>query len=180
MSNTEPWRNPPPAPTLQEVRQHVSPQSMFVEFLRSWWPALLWAAFIFTMSTDYFSAIHTGRLFEPVFRWFYPALTSDQFDTIHHYIRKAAHFTEYFVFFLLLHRAVRTSRHVASGWQWSSALFAWLIAAAYSATDEIHQIFVPSRGPSPLDSLLDSTGALAALLILFLLYRRSLRKTANG
>jgi VanZ family protein len=41
--------------------------------------------------------------------------------------------------------------------------------------DEVHQIFVPSRGPSPWDSLLDSTGALVALFVLFLLYRRFLR-----
>jgi len=175
MSTTEPWRNPPPAPNLHEVRQRVSTRSMLLELLRAWWPALLWAAFIFTMSTDYFSAAHTGRFFEPIFRWLYPSLTGDQFDIIHHYIRKTAHFVEYFIFFLLLYRAIRSSRHVTSGWQWSSALFAWLIAATYSALDEIHQIFVPSRGPSPLDSLLDSTGALIALLVLFILYRRSRR-----
>jgi VanZ family protein len=173
---TEPWRNPPPAPTLDEVRQRVSPQSMLLELVRAWWPALLWAIFIFTMSTDTFSSEHTSHFFEPLLRWFIPSLTEDQFDVIHHFIRKSAHFIEYFIFFLLLYRAVRSTRH-ARGWQWSSALVAWLIAASYSALDEIHQIFVPSRGPSPWDSLLDSTGALIALLVLFILYRRSLQKS---
>jgi VanZ family protein len=146
---------------------------MLLEFLRAWWPALLWAAFIFTMSTDYFSSDHTSEFFEPPLHWLFPSLTGDQLDLIHHYIRKSAHFIEYFIFFLFLHRAVRSSRRVSREWNWSSALIAWLIAAVYSAFDEIHQIFVPSRGPSPWDSLLDSTGALIALLVLFLLYRRS-------
>jgi VanZ family protein len=127
---------------------------------------------IFLLSTDSFSANQTSHFFEPLLRWIYAPLTADQFETIHHFIRKSAHFIEYFMFFLLLYRGVRGSRH---GWRWSWALVAWLIAAAYSALDEIHQIFVPSRGPSPLDSLLDSTAALIALLVLFFLYRRMLR-----
>ena len=187
MSTTEPWRNPRPAPNLDEVRQRVSPQSMLFALLQAWWPALLWAVFIFFMSTDTFSSPHTSRFFEPILHWLIPSLTDDQFDIIHHFIRKSAHFTEYFIFFLLLYRAVRSTRPWRSHswlrsstqpsprpWQWSSALVAWLIAATYSALDELHQIFVPSRGPSPWDSLLDSTGALIALLILFILYRRSL------
>ena len=127
---------------------------------------------IFLLSTDSFSSNQTGLLFEPLIRWFCPSRTAKQFDILHHFIRKCAHFAEYFVFFLLLYRGVRGSRR---GWHWSWALIAWLIAAAYSALDEIHQIFVPSRGPSPLDSLLDSTAALIALLVLFVLYRRFLR-----
>lgn len=168
MSTTEPWRNPRPAPNLDEVRQRIPPSA----FLRAWWPALAWATMIFVMSTDSFSANQTSHFFEPLLRWIYPALAADQFDFIHHFIRKMAHFVEYFIFFLLLYRGVRGPR---PGWHWSWALVAWLIAAGYSALDEIHQIFVPSRGPSPLDSLLDSTGALIALLVLFFLYRRILR-----
>jgi len=169
---TEPWRNPRPAPNLDEVRHHVPPRTLLAAALRAWWPALVWAAMIFLLSTDSFSSSQTGLLFEPLIRWFCPSLTAKQFDIIHHIIRKCAHFAEYFVFFLLLYRGVRGSRR---GWHWSWALIAWLIAAAYSALDEIHQIFVPSRGPSPLDSLLDSSAALIALLVLYFLYRRFLR-----
>jgi VanZ family protein len=88
---------------------------------------------------------------------------------VHHIIRKCAHFTEYFVFFLLLYRAVRAGR---SGWRWTWGMAALLITAAYSATDEFHQSFVPSRGASAYDSLLDSTGAFVALVILWLWFRR--------
>jgi VanZ family protein len=169
MAAHEPWRNPPPAPNLDEVRRRIPPREMLLAVLRAWWPAFLWAGFIFTMSTDSFSAEHTGRFFEPILRWLFPALTADQFELAHHIIRKSAHFVEYFIFFVLLYRGVRAGRR---GWHWSWAFLAWGIAAVYSATDEIHQIFVPSRGASAWDSLLDTTAALAALLVLSLVYRR--------
>jgi VanZ family protein len=165
----EPWRNPPPPPSNDELR-HRAP-SFGWNLLRAWWPALVWAAFIFIMSTDSFSSAHTSRFFEPLLRWLFPGITADQFDLIHHIIRKSAHFVEYFIFFVLLYRGVRITRGARAGWHWSWALMAWLIAAVYSALDEIHQIFVPSRGPSAWDSLIDTTGALIALFVVFLLYR---------
>jgi VanZ family protein len=138
-------------------------------WLRAWWPALLWAAVIFTLSTDTFSAAHTASIFEPIFRWLIPSLTEDQFDLIHYCIRKTAHFTEYFVFALLLYRGVRSGN---KGWRWSWALTALFIAAGYSALDEIHQAFVASRTASPYDSLLDSAGAFVAIAALYLWFRR--------
>jgi hypothetical protein len=53
---------------------------------------LLWAAVIFTMSTDTFSADHTAAVISTL-RWFYPALTEDRFAVIHHFIRKFTHFS---------------------------------------------------------------------------------------
>jgi VanZ family protein len=129
---------------------------------------LLWAAVIFLASTDSFSSEHTSSVFQPLLRWLLPALTISQFDRIHHLIRKSAHFTEYFIFFLLLYRGLRGVRR---GWHLSWALLAWFIAATYSELDEIHQSFVTSRGASAWDSLLDSVGALVALAVVFLFYR---------
>lgn len=149
--------------------------SRLPNWLRAWWPALAWAAMISILSTDTFSAEHTSRIIEPLLRWLIPSISPDTLDLVHHLIRKSAHFTEYFIFFLLLYHGIRATRKTNLRWHWSWALIAWLIAALYSVLDEIHQIFVPSRGPSPWDSLLDSTGALFALIVLFLLYRRFLR-----
>jgi VanZ family protein len=163
----QPWRNPRPAPQLSDVQPRLS-QIPPVQWLVAWWPSLLWAAVIFTMSTDAFSAEHTGMIIWPILRWIYPALTIDQFAIIHHLIRKTAHFTEYFVFALLLFRGIRGSR---VGWRWSWGLLALFIAAVYSALDEIHQAFVASRTASPYDSLLDSIGAFAAIIFLLLWFR---------
>ena len=62
----------------------------------------------------------------------------------------------YFVFGLLLFRAIRMPE---KGWAWRWAFLAVLIAALYASSDEIHQIFVPSRGASIWDALLDTGSA---------------------
>ncbi len=174
MPSSKPWRNPRPAPTLGEVRHRVPPKSMLPAWLRAWWPALLWSAVIFFASTDTFSSDHTASVFGVVLRWFAPSLSDTAFLIIHFYIRKSAHFTEYFIFYSLLYRGIRGSR---IGWHWSWAFAAWFIAAAYAALDEIHQSFVASRHASAWDSLLDSSGALFALLVLFLIHRLRRRPT---
>ena len=162
------WRNPGPAPQLNEVRRGVPAQAYASAFFRSWWPALLWAGLIFFLSTDTFSSEHTGSVIYAVFHWLVRSLTLEQFEPIHYLIRKAAHFTEYFIFCVLLFRGAR-GRH--EGWRWTWALAALSIAAGYSALDEIHQAFVASRTASIWDSLLDSAGAFAASLALFAWYR---------
>jgi VanZ family protein len=137
-------------------------------WLRTWWPAFLWAAVIFIMSTDAFSAQHTASFIEPILRWFIPGLTHTQFYLIHHYTRKSAHFVEYFIFCLLLYRGIRGSR---IGWRWSWGLAALFIASGYSALDEVHQAFIASRQASPYDSLIDSVGAFFAFATIWLWLR---------
>jgi VanZ family protein len=151
------------------MRRGGSSERFVSAFFRSWWPAVLWGCLIFYFSTDTFSSAHTGTVLYAVFHWLVSALTLEQFAPIHHVIRKSAHFTEYFVFCVLLFRGARGERE---GWRWTWALAALSIAAGYSALDELHQAFVASRTASPWDSLLDSVGAFAASLVLFVWYRR--------
>ena len=73
------------------------------------------------------------------------------------------------MFGVLLFRGVRAGR---AGWRWAWGTAALLIAAGYSVTDEFHQSFLASRTASGYDSLLDTTGALAALLVLWRWFRR--------
>ena len=172
MTSSESVRNPRPTPDLDEAGSRVAPTSSIHAWLRVWWPALLWSGVIFFASTDTFSSSHTALVFDPLLRWLFPFLSDDRIDAIHFFIRKSAHFSEYFVFFVLLYRAIGRGR---TGWRWSWALAAWSIAAAYSVLDEFHQSFVASRTASPWDSLLDSTGAFFALIALFFFYLLSRR-----
>ena len=167
MPDSQPWRNPRPAPQLAEIQGRLSPPREW-GWLRAWWPAIVWACVIFSMSTDSFSAEHTASLFEPVLRWLIPSLTENQFLSIHYFIRKSAHFSEYFVFCLLLYRSVRAGR---KGWRRTWGIAALSVAAGYSILDEIHQAFVASRTASPYDSLLDSVGAFVAFATLWLWFR---------
>lgn len=166
MSEPQPWRNPRPAPSLAEIRARTPTPR--VVWLWAWWPAILWAGVIFVMSTDTFSAEHTASIFGPILRWLKPGMTKAQFQAIHHLIRKSAHFSEYFIFCLLIYRAVRGAR---KGWRWTWGFAALFCAAGYSALDEIHQAFVASRTASAYDSLLDSVGAFVAMGVLWLWFR---------
>src|SRR5258707_9268151 len=126
-------------------------------WLRAWWPAIVWACIIFVMSTDRFSSEHTAYFFEPVLRWLIPSLTAHQFEVIHYCLRKSAHFTEYFLFCMLIYRGARGGR---TGWRWTLGLAAFSVAVGISALDEIHQGFVARRHAPPHHSLNDSTGPL--------------------
>jgi len=167
VSDPQPWRNPRPAPNLPEVQPRLS-KLLIPGWLRSWWPAFLWAAVIFSMSTDTFSYEHTSYVIPPVLHWLLPFLSEYQLEVIHYFIRKCAHFTEYFIFALLLYRGVRGA---GRGWLWTWGLAALSVAAAYAALDEIHQAFVASRTASAYDSLLDSIGAFFAIATLYLWFR---------
>ena len=76
-------------------------------------------------------------------------------------LRKLAHATVYAALTYLWWRALRAG----SGPDPTRPLAAaWLIAIAYSATDEWHQTFVTGRHGSPADVLIDAAGASAAAL----------------
>lgn len=80
-----------------------------------------------------------------------------------------AHFLEYALLGTLVYVAARTNAR-----DWRAVAFAILIAAAYAATDEIHQAFVPGRMPDIADWGLDVLGAnVGALLALRLDSRKA-------
>jgi VanZ family protein len=136
--------------------------------LKYWLPAIVWAILISFASTDTFSSSHTSRIILPALHWLFPYASGETLERLHYLIRKSAHFTEYFAFGFFLLRAVREEHR---GWQIRWAIIALGIAAGYSALDEFHQWFVPSRTASPWDSLLDTTGAATAQFVLWLWFR---------
>lgn len=126
------------------------------------WPVLLWATIISLFSTGAFTDAHTSRIIIPVLHWLFSKASYHTLLVMHHYIRKTAHFVEYFIFSLLVLRAIRAGRR---DHQLAWALAAIAIVAGYASLDEFHQSFVPGRTAAVSDVLLDTTGGTAAQLI---------------
>lgn len=143
--------------------------------VKYWLPPFVWIALIFSASADPRSYEHSGELlgyFEPLLHWLFPSLSPAQLETIHHLFRKCAHLCEYAVLALLLWRAIRQPvKNDRLPWNWTEARLALLIVMLYAATDEFHQIFVPSRTALVSDVFIDTVGGTAGLFALWILGR---------
>lgn len=150
-----------------EPRSHPSPPR---------WPFLLrlallvgWMGLIFLFSADSDSGLKSGGLLEPILELL-ASLTGplgpQARETLHLLLRKGAHFSEYAVL-ALLWAGVLPQRP-------RRLILAFALTVAYAATDELHQAFVPNRGPSPVDVLIDASGAAVALTLYRLRAKRPL------
>lgn len=84
-------------------------------------------------------------------------------------VRKAAHASEYALLGILLTGAVLDIRK-----PWRRRLLAcFLIGAAYAASDEFHQLFVPGRSGQIMDVVIDSVGVAAGLILACLAIKAS-------
>jgi hypothetical protein len=123
---------------------------------------------IWTLSSDEFSSESTGRFLFPLLRWLFPELSIGAVYELHHFVRKAAHFSEYALLGLLAFRAIALT---LSSTALRIAASAVLFACAVSAIDETRQSFSLARTGSIWDVALDVLGAATAVLLLVLLKR---------
>jgi len=118
----------------------------------AWAPVAVWAGLIFALSAQ-------------------PNLTFMPDAGADFVVRKLGHMAVFGILALLLWRAVAATTNLRRPWAWGLVL-----AVLYAATDELHQAFVETRHPSPLDVGIDAAGALiavvAVLLIQFVQSRR--------
>ena len=123
-------------------------------FLKYWLPVILWCSLIFWLSS--IQHLDTG--------W-------GLWDFI---LRKCAHMAEYGVLYLLARRAFAgtpsaswfdklTTLSKVEGLRINPTMAGFVFAVLYAASDEFHQSFVPTRGPSVKDVMLDAAGAYIAL-----------------
>jgi len=153
------------------------PSNPFMTWLSRWWPALLWAAAIWVLSTGVFGDAHTSRVILPLLHWLFPGWSAAKLLLWHHLVRKSAHLAEYFVFSLLITRGIRLG-HPGGRWRWTLAAIAML--GVYATLDEYHQSFVPGRTPAVADVMLDVLGGAAAQVLAGLLafWREERRRLA--
>ena len=109
-------------------------QTLIQKFLKYWAPLCLYAGVIFYMSS----------LSHPL-----PRISIPHFD-------KVLHIIEYSIFGVLTARALKNSSRVVLSKNF--IVFAILITVAYGASDEFHQIFVPSRTCDVFDLTADLIG----------------------
>jgi len=110
----------------------------------AWLPACLWAAFIFFLSTR-----HTNQL-PPT--WI---LAND----------KVVHAVLFGLQSLGIYFAVRTGH---GGRPWLAACAGFALASLYGASDEVHQLFTPTRVADVWDWVADATGAACVFLLALL------------
>ncbi|MFA6217372.1 MAG: VanZ family protein [Candidatus Omnitrophota bacterium] len=116
-------------------------QDPVARFIKYWLPVIVYAILIFHVSATPGEEI--------------PSLFPKQ-DIV-------AHLLEYFIFGLLINRAIKS---YFPGNSFGMRFF-WVsfIGIAYGASDEFHQMFVPNRYCSSVDLLSDSLGVFIATFV---------------
>ena len=110
--------------------------------MKRWLPVIAWSVVILATSNDWFSAAHTGS-------WLGVS------ETVNTIFRKLMHLTGYGILGVLALRASR--KHLP---------LTYAVVILVASIDEFNQSFVPSRGGSPWDVLLDVVGATIAIGIM--------------
>jgi VanZ family protein len=123
---------------------------------------LLWVAIIFFLSTGYFSSARTAPLITAFVFNALPDLSSVNPVIIVRLVRKLAHWTEYFVFAVVLMRALSSTS--AKRLTKPQIIWALILGVICAVVDETHQLFVLSRSASIRDVLIDATGFLCGIL----------------
>ncbi|MBI3956313.1 VanZ family protein [Candidatus Gottesmanbacteria bacterium] len=118
-----------------------------MKFLRSWSPPIAWMIVIFLFS---------GR----------ESMQVSDTQLINFLFFKTLHVIEYAILFILYVRAVGR-RNIT---------VAFLLTLLYAVTDEIHQLFVPTREGRTRDVIIDAIGATLAWISINNLLPRAPRK----
>jgi len=139
--------------------------------LVAWLPALVGIVVICIESTGTFSAANTSSWLRPIFERIFGPFQNANWEVLHHYIRKTGHFLGYGSLGLAFLRAwlYTLERHRSvQGWRLRATAFAVASTALIAAGDEFHQSFLQSRTGVPSDVVLDTCGAFALCLLVWL------------
>ena len=148
---------------------HQTQPGAISSFIRYWLPVVFWMMLIFSVSADTQSFRHSSIYFEPLVRWLFPHLSRMQVEAMHHAFRKGCHLAEYAILAWLFWRALRKPvKNDCRPWSWTEAGLALAIVFLFAASDELHQVFVPSRTAQVSDVMIDTSGGAIALLLLWL------------
>ncbi len=161
---------------IQNGENIMTAQSFFTNLARillrplSFVPALIIMYFIYSFSaqdgtsSSQLSLSVSHKIIHVVDHIFDFELTEEQIDNgsekIHYYIRKTAHFTEYFILAVAISLPLYVYG-IRGIWLMLTAL---ILCVGFACLDEYHQLFVFGRGASKKDVLIDSFGSLSGIV----------------
>jgi VanZ family protein len=142
-----------------------------------WLPVAIAITVIAIESTGTFSAQNTSSWLRPVFEKVVGGMTDPVWESLHHYLRKTGHFVGYgtvgFTFLRAwLHTRARGGISTLLPWRIECTVLAILSTAVVASCDEFHQSFIPGRTGTPVDVLLDTSGACTLCLIVWVMFWR--------
>jgi VanZ family protein len=162
---------------------------------RNWWPVAVWLGVIRLESTNYASSANTFRLLYTVLNFLFGRVNPYFVYELDHALRKSGHFIGYAILSGLTFFALRNTyrdrisgsirrrwgQYLADSWRLEWSLIAILLTLVTAAMDEIHQTFLWSRTGRWQDVVIDTSGAFALQLIIYLAcqLRFSLRNSGS-
>ena len=146
--------------------------------IKVWLPSAVWLAVIAVESTNLGSMEHTGRILYPIFQFLH--IDPARFAVWHVLFRKTGHVVGYFILSVLLFRSWRaTFPRLSTRWCFEWATVALFSTALVASLDEWHQSFLPSRTGTVRDVILDTSAALLAQIVLFVILRMESSRVLN-
>lgn len=129
-------------------------------------PLILWIGGIFYLSSNKGSLSSTSRYLTPLFDSLFPNKDSEKLRTYQIIFRKLCHFGGYAILALFSSLVFYNStvNFLAAFWY----VFAFMTVLIIASADEIKQSFYASRDGSVADVVLDCSGGLTMIFILWL------------
>ncbi len=127
-------------------------------------PLILWMILIFSFSHQpaVESSEISGGITQTIIGVIEKVSSIDMdYEMLEHYIRKCGHFVEYMILGIFMFIAFYKNKLFDNHMILSCIIF----CALYATSDEVHQIFVPGRGPRVFDVMIDSAGSYVGILI---------------
>lgn len=141
-----------------------------------WIALLFWIGLIFYMSNQPgdVSSKQSGLVLK-LFQMLGIDLNKELGELATFIVRKTAHFTEYFILYLLTVNVMKYYLDIKR-----AILYAVIFSIFYACTDEIHQYFIPGRAMAFKDVLIDSSGALVAMIIVIINLKTNINKKSKN
>ena len=128
-------------------------------------PVLIWGGVIFTLSLPFFGGNWTLTLLRAILGALDIDISRRALLQLNAVLRELAHLAEYFILALLLWRAGR--KEASRLWDAGGALVTLGTVAAVASADETFQLFRRLRTGSITDVLIDTSGGLLAIALLW-------------